>query len=53
MQQGSGVGPDHQEFIQAVKLAVIALAAAVLTATVVIGVGKALLPATVTAQAVR
>lgn len=47
------MGPDHQEFIQAVKLAAIALIAAVLTATMVIGLGKALLPATETAQGVR
>lgn len=47
------MGPDHQEFIQAVKLAAIALVAGVLTATVVIGLGKVLLPATATAQGVR
>ena len=50
MQQGSGVGPDHQEFIQAVKLAAIALIAAVLTAIVVIGAGKVLMPSSATAQ---
>jgi hypothetical protein len=50
MQQESGVGPDHQELIQALKLAAIALIAAVLMGTAVIGVGQVLLPATTTAQ---
>ena len=36
--------PDHQEFADGVKLATIAAVAAVLTATVVIGAGRALLP---------
>ena len=49
MQQESGVGPDHQEFIQALKLAAVALLAAVFTASVVIGVGKVFLPSTATA----
>ena len=50
MQQESSVGPDHQEFVQAVKLAAVALVAAVLTASVVIGAGRVLLPSTVTAM---
>ena len=36
--------PDHQEFADGVKLAAIAAVSAVLTATVVIGAGRALLP---------
>ena len=36
--------PDHQEFANGVKLAAIAAVSAVLTATVVIGAGRALLP---------
>ena len=36
--------PDHQEFADGVKLAAIAAISAVLTATVVIGAGRVLLP---------
>jgi hypothetical protein len=36
--------PDHQEFADGVKLAAIAAVSAELTATVVIGAGRALLP---------
>ena len=36
--------PDHQEFADGVKLAAIAALSAVLTATVVIGAGRMLLP---------
>ncbi len=36
--------PDHQEFTDAAKLAAIAALSAVLTATVVIGAGRVLLP---------
>ncbi|MBU1538665.1 MAG: hypothetical protein KKC29_08530 [Alphaproteobacteria bacterium] len=36
--------PDHQEFADGVRLAVIATISAVLTATVVIGAGRTLLP---------
>ena len=36
--------PDHQEFTDGVKLATIAVLSAVLTATVVIGAGRVLLP---------
>ena len=36
--------PDHQEFADSVKLATIAVLSAVLTATVVIGAGRALMP---------
>ena len=36
--------PDHQEFADGVKLATIAVISAVLTATVVIGAGRSLLP---------
>ncbi|MGZ9100749.1 MAG: hypothetical protein ACXW3O_13700 [Brevundimonas sp.] len=36
--------PDHQEFADGVKLATIAAVSAVLTATVVIGAGRSLLP---------
>jgi Na+-translocating ferredoxin:NAD+ oxidoreductase RnfG subunit len=36
--------PDHQEFADGVKLATIAAISAVLTATVVIGAGRTLLP---------
>jgi hypothetical protein len=42
--------PDQQEFADGAKLAAIAVVSAVLTATVVIGAGRALLPrATATA----
>tara|TARA_R110000787_G_scaffold104867_2_gene212233 strand:+ start:6301 stop:6474 length:174 start_codon:yes stop_codon:yes gene_type:complete len=37
------VRPDHKEFIDGVKLAAIAIAAAALTATLVIGAGRAVL----------
>ena len=36
--------PDHQEFAAGVTLATIAVVSAVLTATVVIGAGRSLLP---------
>ncbi len=36
--------PDHQEFTAGVKLAAIAVVSAVLTATLVIGAGRSLLP---------
>ena len=36
--------PNHQEFTDGVKLAAIAAVSAVLTATVVIGVGRTLMP---------
>ena len=36
--------PDHQEFADGVKLAAIAAVSALLTATVVIGAGRTLLP---------
>lgn len=36
--------PDHQEFADGVKLAAIAALSAALTATVVIGAGRTLLP---------
>jgi len=36
--------PDHQEFADGMKLAVVAAISAVLTATVVIGAGRTLLP---------
>ncbi len=44
--------PNHQEFTDGVKLAAIAAVSAVLTATVVIGVGRTLLPqgSAITAQ---
>lgn len=42
---GKRVRPDHQEFAHGVKLAAIAAVSAVLTATVVIGAGRAILPA--------
>ena len=38
------MGPEHQEFAHGVKLAVIATVSAVLTATLVIGAGRVLLP---------
>jgi len=38
------VRPDHQEFTDGVKLATIAVLSAVLTATVVIGAGRVLMP---------
>lgn len=36
--------PDHQEFAEGVRLAAIAAVSAVLTATVVIGAGRTLMP---------
>lgn len=36
--------PDHQEFSDGLKLATVAVLSAVLTATVVIGAGRAFLP---------
>jgi len=39
------VRPDHQEFTDSLKLAAIASVAAVVTATVVIGAGRAVLQA--------
>ncbi|WP_343791261.1 hypothetical protein [Brevundimonas kwangchunensis] len=38
------MGPEHQEIVQNVKLAAIAAVSAVLTATLVIGAGRTLLP---------
>ncbi|WP_439477281.1 hypothetical protein [Brevundimonas sp.] len=45
--------PDHQEFADGVKLAAIAAVSAVLTATVVIGAGRTLLPQVEVAAAER
>ena len=45
--------PDHQEFADGVKLAAIAAVSAVLTATVVIGAGRAFLPEPEAATATR
>lgn len=42
--RGNRLRPDHQEFADGVKLAAIAAVSAVLTATVVIGAGRTLLP---------
>ena len=42
--RGNQLRPDHQEFTDGVKLAAIAAICAVLTATVVIGAGRVLLP---------
>ena len=42
--RGNRLRPDHQEFVDGVKLAAIAAVAAVLTATIVIGAGGMLLP---------
>jgi hypothetical protein len=42
--RGNRLRPDHQEFADGVKLATIAAISAVLTATVVIGAGRTLLP---------
>lgn len=36
--------PDHQEFVDGLKLATIAVVSAVFMATVVIGLGRAVLP---------
>jgi hypothetical protein len=38
------VRPDHQEFVDSARLAAIAVLSAVVTATAVIGAGRALLP---------
>ena len=43
--RGNDVRPDHQEFAHGLKLAAIATLSAVVTATMVIGAGRALLPA--------
>ena len=51
--RGNIVRPDHQELAHGVKLAAIATLSAVVTATLVIGAGRALLPAPVTATAER
>ena len=45
--------PDHQEFADGVKLAAIAAVSAALTATVVIGAGRMLLPQAETVAAER
>jgi len=45
--------PDHQEFADGVKLATIAAVSAVLTATIVIGAGRTLLPRAEAAAAER
>ena len=42
--RGECVRPDHQEFTDGVKLATIAVLSAALTATVVIGAGRVLMP---------
>ena len=42
--RGNQLRPDHQEFTDGVRLAAIAAICAVLTATVVIGAGRVLLP---------
>lgn len=42
--RGNRLRPNHQEFTDGVKLAAIATVSAVLTATVVIGAGRALMP---------
>lgn len=42
--QGNRLRPDHQEFAEGVRLAAIAAVSAVLTATVVIGAGRTILP---------
>lgn len=41
---GERLRPDHQEFADGLRLATIAVLAAVVSATVVIGAGRALLP---------
>lgn len=43
--------PDHREFIHGLKLAAIAIASAVLTATLVIGAGRAVLDRSTAASA--
>ncbi|MGV9007449.1 MAG: hypothetical protein ACOH1H_12015 [Brevundimonas sp.] len=43
--------PDHKEFMDGLKLAAIAIASAVLTATLVIGAGRAVLDRPVQALA--
>jgi len=45
--------PDHQEFADGMKLAAIAAVSAVLTATIVIGAGRTLLPQAEVAAAER
>ena len=42
--RGNRLRPNHQEFTDGVKLAAIAAVSAVLTATVVIGAGRTLMP---------
>lgn len=51
--RGNRLRPDHQEFADGVKLAAIAAVSAVLTATVVIGAGRAFLPEPEAAAATR
>jgi len=51
--QGNRLRPDHQEFADGVKLAAIAAVSAVLTATIVIGAGRTLLPQAEVAAAER
>ncbi len=51
--RGNRLRPDHQEFADGVKLAAIAAVSALLTATVVIGAGRILLPQDEAAAAVR
>jgi hypothetical protein len=41
---GERLRPDHQEFVDGLRLATIAVIAAAVSATVVIGAGRALLP---------
>ncbi|GEM_PF-1021729 len=50
---GNRLRPDHQEFADGVKLAAIAAVSAVLTATLVIGAGRTLLPQAETVAAER
>ena len=42
--RGERLRPDHQEFADGLRLATIAVIAAIVSATVVIGAGRALLP---------
>jgi hypothetical protein len=49
--RGNRLRPNHQEFADGVKLAAIAAVSAVLTATVVIGAGRTLMPQTETVAA--
>ncbi len=44
LDSGDRLRPDHQEFADGLRLAAIAVLSAVVTATLVIGAGRALLP---------